>query len=71
MYKLEGHKMGNKRRTDFRLDQDTIDKIDHIARAFKLTRTGALEYLVNKGYEAEREEQGLWQKALEKKARMW
>ena len=62
--------MDKKIRTDFRLTQETIDKIDHIARAFKLTRTGALEYLVNKGYETEREEQGLWQKKLEKRAKL-
>ena len=63
--------MDTKKRTDFRLSQETIDKIDHVARAYGLTRTGALEYLVNQGYDTEREKQGLWQKRLEKQVKSW
>lgn len=63
--------MDTKKRVDFRLNQDLIDKIDRIARAYGLTRTGALEYLVNQGFDTEREKQGLWQKMLEKQVKSW
>jgi len=58
-------------RQDYRLDTESIAKIEHIARAFRLTKTGALEYLINAGYEAERQKQALYQKKLEKEVKAW